>query len=453
MLALSRLHPRHWWNPRLLWDVFMVWVALVNLGLIVFDLTYLLLRPTYFRYAPVVTQAWDPVKGIEPHPLTERLVEEVEAARRLIELDPQAAGLGPRLEGIERLTLLVLETNPFQRSGQERTLEVLKALIAREVGTTTLELESPTEMTGPVHAFWSGPPDTVARRLELFEETVVPLLRINFFREVTLTGRPVDHFWMIDLPFLCLFIAEFGVRWALSVRRREHRRWYFFPIFNWYDLLGLVPYTEFRIFRLFRIASIYMRLRRSEVTRIGQDAISRAVAWVSNIIAEEISDAVALRILREAQDEIRDGTHRRIFDRAIVTRRERIEAVLAAEVRELLLGPAVQEHLKDVVRLHVERAAADPEVLRGVPVPHAVLAPVVRRVGEIALEATLRSMAATLASDEGREAIRELTRAVLDEVLEGPLRDELDALAQEIGIDVIEEMKRAVAVKKWAEGR
>ncbi len=451
MTLLTRLHPRHWWNPRLLWDVFMVWVALVNLGLIVFDLTYLLLRPTYFQYLPVVTRVWDPVKGIEPHPLTEQLVEEVEAARRLVELDPQAAGLGPRLARIERLTQLVLETNPFQRSGQERTLEVLKALIAREVGTTTLTLESPTELPEPVHAFWSAPPPELTRRLELFEENVVPLLRINFFREVTLTGRPVDHFWIIDLPFLCLFIVEFGVRWALSVRRREHRRWYFFPIFNWYDLLGLVPYTEFRIFRLFRIASIYMRLRRSEVTRIGQDVISRTVAWVSNIIAEEISDAVALRILREAQDEIRDGTHRRIFDRAVLTRRGRIETVLAAEVRELLLGPAVQEHLKDVVRLHVERAASDPEVLRGVPVPHTVLAPLVRRVGEIALEATLRSMATTLASDEGRGAIRELVRAVLDEVLEGPLRDELDALAQEIGIDVIEEMKRAVAVKKWAE--
>ena len=38
--------------------------------------------------------------------------------------------------------------------------------------------------------------------------------------------------------------------------------------------------------------------------------VSRAVAYVSNIIAEEISDVVALRILSETQDEIRNGTHK-----------------------------------------------------------------------------------------------------------------------------------------------
>ena len=39
-----------------LWDLFMVWMVIINLTLILFDLSYLWLRPTYFRCAPVVTR-------------------------------------------------------------------------------------------------------------------------------------------------------------------------------------------------------------------------------------------------------------------------------------------------------------------------------------------------------------------------------------------------------------
>ena len=70
-----------------------------------------------------------------------------------------------------------------------------------------------------------------------------------------------------------LCALEFAVRWALAVRRREVQRWFLFPLFNWYDALGLIPY--FRIFRLFRVVSIYLRLHRSEMTAIGQDVVSR----------------------------------------------------------------------------------------------------------------------------------------------------------------------------------
>ena len=58
-------------TARSLWDLFMVWVVIINLCLILFDLTYLWLRPHYFRYLPIVTRIYDPVLGIEPHPLTE----------------------------------------------------------------------------------------------------------------------------------------------------------------------------------------------------------------------------------------------------------------------------------------------------------------------------------------------------------------------------------------------
>ena len=109
-------------TARLLWDLFMVWVALINLGLIAFDLTYPWLRPYYFHYVPVVTRVYDPVLGIEPHPLTEQFVEDLDAARSLADLAPGSPELAERLSTLERLTARILTENPFDRSGLGQNL-------------------------------------------------------------------------------------------------------------------------------------------------------------------------------------------------------------------------------------------------------------------------------------------------------------------------------------------
>jgi hypothetical protein len=448
-VRLSMLHPRRW-DLRLLWDIFMVWVATVNLGLIVFDLTYLVLRPVYRRTVPAVVRLYDPIKGIEPHPLTEQLLADAAQTEQLLTLDRRAPGLEQRVSRLRELTLRMLEENPFERAGQSRSLEAVKVLLARETGASTLTLSSRQALARTAEEFWPTDPSTLRSRLQVFDREIRPLLLVNYFREFNVRGRLTDHFWIIDLPFLTLFVVEFAVRWALAVRRRAYARWFFFPIFNWYDLLGLMPVTELRIFRLFRIASIYMRLRRSEVTKVGKDVLSRGVAYVSNIIAEEISDAVALRILAETQDEIRDGTHVRIFEDTLARHRGRLEQVAVETLHDLVGDENTQQRLREVLRLNLETAVERTERLRAVPLPQAVLRPLVRGLGEAVLDTTLETVTMTLSSEEGQAAVRDLVATVLERLLHGPGRETMQTLSEEISMDVLEQMKAAVAVKKWA---
>ncbi len=196
LLGLRTLHPRHW-NLRLLWDLFMVWVALVNLGMILFDLTYLLLRPTYFRYTRVVTTVYDRVKGIEPHPLTDELLEEATQARDLLALDPASPGLAERVARLRELSLRVLEENPFERSGQTHNLEILKVMVGQQVGASTRELGRADALAAAVERFWSREPAALARSLQLFDARMRPLLEVNYFREFDLDGKLVDHFWLL----------------------------------------------------------------------------------------------------------------------------------------------------------------------------------------------------------------------------------------------------------------
>ena len=433
-----------------LWDLFMVWVVLINLSLILFDLTYLWLRPTYFKYMPVVTRIWDPVLGIEPNPLTEELIEKAAATEQLFEIDPRSEGIDPRLEELRPLTLRVFIENPFERSGQTEDLDAIKETMARETGHATSRLRNPKTLAEIARDYWSGPPELLRHRFDLFDRQIEPRLAVNYFRGHNLDGHLVDHFWKIDLPFLILFWIEFMARWVLALRRRTYARWYFFPIFFWYDFLSLIPVTTLRPLRLLRVVSIYMRLRQSELSRVGKDFLSRGVAYISNIITEEVSDRVAVRILSEFGEEIADGTHIRIARATVEPRREEIEQVLVSQIRAILTDEETIERFRLLLRLNLDNAVEESESLRSLPLPHIVVKPIVRAVGEVILDTTLETIEATLDSPEGQDAASAVAASILEALFYGPALVELESLAKDISLQVIDHMMDVVNVKKWA---
>ena len=433
-----------------LWDLFMVWVVIVNLTLILFDLTYLWLRPIYFRYLPIVTRVWDPVLGIEPHPLTVELIEKAAIAEQQLQLAPRSADLVATVEELRRLTLKVFIENPFERTGQTKELVAIKEGMARVTGHSTSGLRDPEVLAEVARDFWIGAPEILRQRLELFDQYFEPLLAVNYFRGYDLDGHLVDHFWKIDLPFLILFWIEFMTRWFLAVRRRTHARWYFFPIFHWYDLLSLIPVTALRPLRLLRVVSIYMRLRQSELSRVGKDFLSRAVAYISNIITEEVSDRVAVRILTEFGEEIEDGTHVRIARATIEPRRKEIEGVLVSQIRAILTDEETIERFRELLSLNLANAVEESESLRSLPLPHVVVKPIVSAVGEVVLDTTLETISTTLDSSEGEAAVSAVADSILEALFYGPALAELESLTKEISLQVINQMKDVVMVKKWA---
>ena len=434
---------------RALWDLFMVWVVIINLTLILFDLSYLWLRPTYFKYVPIVTRIWDSVLGIEPHPLTEELLTEATTAEELFELDPEAPALEEHLGTLQDQTVRMFIQNPFLRSGQTKDLDAIWVTMARTAGMTTANYTNPDVVAEVAGNFWSGSPDVLAEHFQIFEKRIQPLLVINYFRDYNLDGKLISYFWLIDLPFLILFWVEFMTRWYLAFKRRTYARWYFFPIIYWYDLLSLIPITALRPLRLFRVVSIYMRLRQSELSTIGKDFMSRGVAYISNIVTEEVSDRVAVRILDEFREEIADGTHVRIARATVEPRREQIEKVLVAQIRSILTDQETLERFRQLLQLNLDNAVAESESLRSLPLPHLVVAPVVRTVGEVILDTTIETISSTVDSPDGEEAVQALAAAILDSIFYGPALLEIESLAKDISIQVIDHMKEVVEVKKW----
>ena len=69
----------------LLWDGLMIYLAIVNVLFIGFDFTYLWFRAFYVNNIPWVARNYDPVKGIEPYPLTTEYLELVDEAQALLD--------------------------------------------------------------------------------------------------------------------------------------------------------------------------------------------------------------------------------------------------------------------------------------------------------------------------------------------------------------------------------
>ena len=100
----------------------MVYLAIVNLGLILFDLTYLWLRPVYFRHLPSITRIYDPVKGIEPEPLTTEALALVDRLEEQLEAEAPPFELETTLVELRGLSVTIVKENPFERSGLTRSL-------------------------------------------------------------------------------------------------------------------------------------------------------------------------------------------------------------------------------------------------------------------------------------------------------------------------------------------
>jgi hypothetical protein len=72
--------------------------------------------------------------------------------------------------------------------------------------------------------------------------------------------------------------------------------------------------------------------------------------------------------------------------------------------------------------------------------------------GEVIVDTALETIATTMESEEGQQAVEQLAGAVLDDLFYGPGLVEIESLVKEISLNVIDHMRNVVAIKKWTLG-
>jgi len=65
---------------------------------------------------------------------------------------------------------------------------------------------------------------------------------------------------------ICIFLL---IDFFVSFSKTRDRRRYFFDFFGWMDLLGSLPVTGFRFFRLFRTALVFRKVKKTDIQKMG----------------------------------------------------------------------------------------------------------------------------------------------------------------------------------------
>ncbi len=439
---------------RVIWDLFMILIAIVNLLLIIFDWSYFYVRPYLRAQLPAVTQLYDPYKAVEAHPKTTRYTKLAGQLHDAAVVTPPTRASVARAERLQaELAQQAADftvANPFESSGQSQHLQTMhdRLLAFLDEEANAGQPVGALDFADVSNLFWEQAlaAEPTAARI-YFDDQIQPLLEDNYLRQRALNGEYEDYFILLDAPFLLLFFVEFMARWAFALRRRELPRWWLFPVYNWYDVLGLIPFAEFRIFRLFRVLSIYVRLHRSDLTNIGDDIVSRTIKRYSAILTEEVSDRVAARILSEMQDEIQRGASIDIFLKALEPRRADIKTLVLRYARTIADKQPGQAQTRRLLASSLEDAA------RAVPslqlVPDFIKERLTREIGVAVYDGINATLAGAIQGEGGAELVNEIVDTILDDVLREGQGSAVDQLYRQISLDVLENMKVAVAEKKW----
>ncbi|MEH1830259.1 MAG: hypothetical protein V7L22_33805 [Nostoc sp.] len=283
---------RNLWFERL-----MAITATVNLGLVLFDLSYVPWRDFYLRKLPQIVEIYDPIKGIERHRETKNYLELVKALEEQVsQTGLQSPQVNSRLEEIRRLSNEMIDTNPFAGVNKSGTLEKIKKRMRDRIHNESAKQSFAT--------FWSQPYISQkgwVQEINFFNDSIRPLIASNYYRKIGENGEFVDDFWLIDLFFVILFGVELLGRTFLLRRQHPGLSWLEAVLWRWYDLFLLLPF-----WRWLRILPVVVRLDQAQLLNLHPVRRQLNQGIVANF-AEELTEIVVVRVINQVQGSIQRG--------------------------------------------------------------------------------------------------------------------------------------------------
>ena len=426
----------------------MALITLLNLGLVIFDASYLSLRDFYLARLPWITRGYDRVKAIEPNRDTDRYLKTVADLERVLQQQgataPDAMAKG-RSETIALLTslreqsTLIVSDNPFQLANKSGTLEKIKNRMRRHVRQDSSR-QAFNQFWSPERFQSQGP-----QELTWFKTTIRPLIATNYYRPIGENGEFLDRFWLIDLGFAGIFLLDILARLLMIRHRRPSISWTDALLWRWYDLLLLLPF-----WRLLRILPALLRCH--QVGWVNLERIQNQVNhYLAENLVEEISELVLVRTLNVAQSSIRQGVLKRLLQQASaelvtindVNELEVItERLLQVVVTRVL--PKVQPDLEAILRHAINQGLTQLPLYREFslfPGANTVPQQLTQQLVHQFTEVTYTTLQQTLQDEAGQALSRTLAAQFLDSLrleLQDPvLLTELQRLLS----DLLEELK------------
>jgi hypothetical protein len=257
---LQRFEVKQYFQQRDRWVKKLIAIlALINLGLVFFNLTYISLRDFYWQTLPAIVRSYDVVKGIEPHPETQYYLNKVDDFQaQALQVGLNSPNTESLLNELRILSVRLIEDNPFEEAGKSSAL----AKIKNEMLLHTQQKSAREAFA----TFWSL--DYLARndwrsQLDFFTTKIRHLINSNYYRDVSQFGHFIDRFWLIDLPFVAIFAVEYLYHTFYISRLNSNLSWLEAILRRWYNLLLLLPF-----WRWLRVIPVTLRLSQADLLNL-----------------------------------------------------------------------------------------------------------------------------------------------------------------------------------------
>lgn len=421
----------------------MAIAATVNLGLVLFDLSYVKGRNFYLRYLPGLTQMYDPIKGIEPHRETQQYLNTVnELKEQVSQTGLQSPAAETLLAQLRRLSEEMIVSNPFEVANKSGTLEKIKNRMRDRIGK-----ESSREAFS---TFWSQPYLSTygwQQEINFFARQIQPLIQTNYYRQIGENGEFIDAFWLIDLPFIILFGVEFLARTWTIHRRHASFSWTDAMLWRWYDIFLLLPF-----WRWLRVIPVLIRLDQARLLNLHpvRQQIHRGI--IANF-AEELTEIVVIRVINQLQGSIRSGEVTRwLFQSASrrpyidINNINEVEAIAGMLVQLVVYQvlPKIQPDIVAILRHNIESVLSESPIYRSVQnlpglgnLPTELTEQLATQVTQSVYNALVAAVEDPVGAKLSSQLVEHLSEALGSELQKQHTLQEIQALL----IDMLEEVK------------
>jgi hypothetical protein len=315
------------WFTSLLVVRIMAILALGNLGLVLFNLSYIPLRDVWllgrvrignFQFGPIKSEGfylkflpnnvskfivnYDAIKGIVPNRDTNGYLKQVDKLQSQID-DLNSPEVAKILADLRQRSEEMIDTNPFQLANKTGTLERIKNEMRQHIPNPDNSAKQ------AFRTFWNQEylKGKTVEEMNFFNKEIRPLMETNYFRPMGETGDFVDYFGLIDFPFFVIFAIDFlGRTWYIS-RRYIGVSWIDAMLWRWYDIFLLIP-----LYRWLRIIPVTVRLNQAKLINLDKIRKQSSQGFVASI-AQEITEVVIVEVINQTQNTIRQEQFTKIL--------------------------------------------------------------------------------------------------------------------------------------------
>ena len=378
------------YRPNLWFERLMALIAVVNLTIVAFDLSYIPLRDfwlsgqvtvagintAYVKYDGIkldlipenISQfitRYDVVKGIIPNRDTEEYLAKIDRLKQEINTNGINSPVAKNLLGdLRRRSIEIIQTDAFSEANKTGNLERIK---------NRMRSHLPNSDNSAKTAFWqywtvNNFQGKEAAELQFFDAEIASLMSTNYYRVIGDNGGFLDYFGLIDFPFGILFALELlGRTWFIS-RKRVGVSWLDAILWRWYDILFLVPF-----WRWLRVIPVTVRLSQAQLINLNSIQKQVSQGLVAGI-AEDMTEVVIIRLIDQIQSSVRNGDLGKMLSHQstnpyidINNTNETVEIVriLAKTIADRVL-PAVQPEVESLLQYSVDKALKQSPAYRGI---------------------------------------------------------------------------------------